>query len=312
MSKSGSITLSHPILDHAGNTGSKHRVTCPACAEACLLTREDLKLWETCISGLATQMAQAAAYGAAELEAQPVGVAVVPAESRGFGGRTRLALCSVSLLAAAALALARSGTGALSSGAAARLDSSYSTDDDALDYFLEYGCGYDDDDAYFLSDTGCISGDAWTCENRLYENDAWTTSGPVPYFRNGSVCHESCSTSLERTWGVPCGWQLIADMPAMCAGTAKPNVTNLLNSRNVEPSGSPMGFDISHYEERTKSYQTQYDCAPSARCARRSSLSRGFVTRPSLLARVRQATCTHFAARARTRTAPSTRTARRR
>ena len=219
-------------------------------------------------------MAQAAAYGAAELEAQPVGVAVVPAESRGFGGRTRLALCSVSLLAAAALALARSGTGALSSGAAARLDSSYSTDDDALDYFLEYGCGYDDDDAYFLSDTGCISGDAWTCENRLYENDAWTTSGPVPYFRNGSVCHESCSTSLERTWGVPCGWQLIADMPAMCAGTAKPNVTNLLNSRNVEPSGSPAFFEQA-YNASAKTHALK----PSITASTRSRTTRSYTWR---------------------------------
>ena len=210
-------------------------------------------------------MAQAAAYGAAELEAQPVGVAVVPAESRGFGGRTRLALCSVSLLAAAALALARSGTGALSSGAAARLDSSYSTDDDALDYFLEYGCGYDDDDAYFLSDTGCISGDAWTCENRLYSNDAADDDGPVPYFTNGSLCYDSCSTSLERTWGVPCAWQLIADMPSMCAGTAKPNVTRLLDNRDLAPSESPVYFKQGYGSEGKT--QTQYDCNLHAFCS---------------------------------------------
>ena len=253
-------------------------------------------------------------YGAAELNTAEAG-APPAAATAPRPSRATLPLLAAALLATAALARAHLGAARAPRAAAAALaaqSDAGESDDDAFAFFEDFGCGYDDDDAYFLSDTGCISGDAWTCENRLYENDAWTTSGPVPYFRNGSVCHESCSTSLERTWGVPCGWQLIADMPAMCAGTAKPNVTNLLNSRNVEPSGSPMGFDISHYEERTKSYQTQYDCAPSARCARRSSLSRGFVTRPSLLARVRQATCTHFAARARTRTAPSTRTARRR
>ena len=151
------------------------------------------------------------------------------------------------------------------SGAAARLDSSYSTDDDALDYFLEYGCGYDDDDAYFLSDTGCISGDAWTCENRLYSNDAADDDGPVPYFTNGSLCYDSCSTSLERTWGVPCAWQLIADMPSMCAGTAKPNVTRLLDNRDLAPSESPVYFKQGYGSEGKT--QTQYDCNLHAFCS---------------------------------------------
>ena len=30
---------------------------------------------------------------------------------------------------------------------------------------------------------------------------------------------------LNRTWGVPCFWQLVADLPKTCAGTATPNVT---------------------------------------------------------------------------------------
>ena len=82
-----------------------------------------------------------------------------------------------------------------------------------------------------------------------------------------SVCADSCASDLNRTWGVPCAWQLISDMPAMCAGTATVNVTSLANSRNVEPSGKPFVFKVglNHRGDKTK-MQKQWTCNLHAFC----------------------------------------------
>merc|ERR1711998_219136 len=65
--------------------------------------------------------------------------------------------------------------------------------------------------------------------------------------------------------GVPCAWQLIADMPTMCAGTAKPNVTKLLHSRDIDPSGSPLEFKVAY--DSGSATQQQYDCNLHAFCS---------------------------------------------
>ena len=127
-------------------------------------------------------------------------------------------------------------------------------DDDALTYFESLGCSYEDDDAFFLSDHGCITGDASTCKNFLTTNSKLNGSA-VPFFGANESCSAACSSDLDRTWGVPCAWQLIANLPATCNSSFAPNVSTLLHSRNLFPNATQekdKGHFYVDYDRKTK------------------------------------------------------------
>ena len=153
--------------------------------------------------------------------------------------------------------------------AAAPTNLSPTTDDDALAYFEgSFGCSYDDDDAFFLDHEACITGDAYTCNHYLLENSATDDGGALPFFGANESCAASCSSSLERTWGVPCAWQLIANLPSACNSTFAPNVTQLLHSNNLAPNASDGGdaqFKVRYDEKRKRA--TMYDCNLHAFCS---------------------------------------------
>ena len=210
----------------------------------------------------------ASGYGALPVrqrEVSPLNEAPKRGKTLAFAAIAATALAATAALAAMSARQAPAADAVTS--AAAMNEPVPRTDDDALTFYEEIGCGFDDDDAVFLSDEGCISGDAETCSTSLLVNSATGDDGPVPYFTDGSVCADSCASDLNRTWGVPCAWQLISDMPAMCAGTATVNVTSLANSRNVEPSGKPFVFKVglNHRGDKTK-MQKQWNCNLHAFC----------------------------------------------
>ena len=133
-------------------------------------------------------------YGATEGEA--------PAQQQQPPRRSKLPLAAAFALAslgcAGAFALSSSRAGGAEAAApdggarAAAFEALTTIDDDALDYFESLGCGYEDDDSYFLSDTGCIDGDAYTCADFLTNNSAYGDSA-VPFFGANESCAASCS-----------------------------------------------------------------------------------------------------------------------
>ena len=223
------------------------------------------------------------AYGAVE-----AGGAAPPARAPSRAERPKLLVltalglvafgCAVALRRAAAGGAAPASTSASASSRAAaaalaararEIELTHTVDDDALAYFESIGCNYEDDDAYFLSDTGCIDGDKYTCDSFLVNNSA-TDGQAIPYFGANESCAASCASDLDRTWGVPCAWQLIANLPSTCNSTFTPNVTALLHSQNIAPSEeSHAQFKVA-YDEGTKT-ATQYDCNLHAFCSACSS-----------------------------------------
>lgn len=65
--------------------------------------------------------------------------------------------------------------------------------------FYPLSCSKYDDDTVYPNEL-CLAGDNQTCN-----------SMPDNYY---SVCSEACSEG----WGVPCGWEAIADLPEVCTG----------------------------------------------------------------------------------------------
>ena len=176
--------------------------------------------------------------------------------------------------------------------------------DDALSRLQTFSCARDDDDEIYMTNEGCMTGDASTCQEYLLSSGMMPHRSALPYFQGSEFCAPSCYSDLNRTWGVPCSWQLIANLPDTCAGVDTTNISRLIHSRNKAPDEDAYTFDI-EYDGNTK---TQYGCATSA-------LS--FVARSHMFlsdsdaTSAAQATSTRSAARARTKTGASTSTARR-
>ena len=196
------------------------------------------------------------------MESQPF-IADVPARPRPH----RLAGGAFLLCVGCTLALARQ----FSSPAVAPTTTSLSAvvvDDDALSYFESLGCSYEDDDAFFLSDHGCITGDASTCKNFLTTNSKLNGSA-VPFFGANESCSAACSSELDRTWGVPCAWQLIANLPSACNSSFTPNVTALLESSNLAPNATAQSKRAHFYQvyDEGKKEAKQYDCNLHAFCS---------------------------------------------
>jgi len=94
--------------------------------------------------------------------------------------------------------------------------------DDALtlqdDNFYPMSCAkYDDDTVY--PNARCISGDNSTCHDSSVMTEAYLTT---------------CATACDEGWGVPCGWEAVADLPSLCDGTF--NATFPTESNNFLPS----------------------------------------------------------------------------
>ena len=178
-------------------------------------------------------------------------MAVARALARALADVLVVALLVVVLTTAATLRMRASLT------VAAKLDAdspALVSNDDAFKFYERtFGCAYDDDDALFLNRENCITGDRDTCYGTSeYPGFLNATSA----FSEGGECFEACGSDLERTWGVPCAWQLVADLPNFCAGEATVNPTQLFESRNLEPEDAGVIFDL----EKDGATYLQYDC----------------------------------------------------
>jgi len=94
------------------------------------------------------------------------------------------------------------------------------------DNFYPLSCAkYDDDTVY--PNALCLAGDNHTCQ-----------SMPDNYGGIDGVCSEACSEG----WGVPCGWEAIADLPAICDGSFEATFPGKSTNRGKHPKNPDSGF----------------------------------------------------------------------
>merc|ERR1719231_980489 len=85
------------------------------------------------------------------------------------------------------------------------------------DNFWPLSCAeYDDDTVY--PNALCLSGDNATCHDSSVMTEHYV---------------ETCNTACGEGWGVPCGWQAIAQLPELCDGTFE--ATFPAGSNNLDP-----------------------------------------------------------------------------
>ena len=91
----------------------------------------------------------------------------------------------------------------------------------------------------------------------------------MPFFGARRSCSAACSSELDRTWGVPCAWQLIANLPSACNSSFTPNVTALLESSNLAPNATAQSKRAHFYQvyDEGKKEAKQYDCNLHAFCS---------------------------------------------
>lgn len=91
------------------------------------------------------------------------------------------------------------------------------------DNFWPLSCDDYDDDSVYPNDL-CISGDNSTC----HDSSVMTANYVL-------ACEEAC----KEGWGVPCGWEAVSELPALCSGRFNATAPSVSNNLAPSPYDAP-------------------------------------------------------------------------